>query len=299
MRIIKKVFLALIFSSFISMFLPVVFANDTWHLPDRENTLRGVKSDFHEPDTDLEWTDQLKNVFIDKLIPLTKYIIVSISILFMILAIFKVIVSWWEEEKITDFKKKMSYALIWFIIIWVSEYVGQIFDPTASWNTKDFWDIEWMRNLFISVWSYVKVLAWWFAVLMIVASWFKMIASEWDDSKTSEIKKWIIYSFVWIIVILTSERFILDIFFKDYWVNWPNNEAAVQASTEIMWIVALLMQYLSIFWVVFLVLAWIYYIFSMWDDDATSKAKTIMKNVWIWLIVLIVSYTLIATFIPS
>lgn len=295
-RILSALILTFIISWLISFLAPKTYAE--WYLPNWDSMLWETAQDLETLDW-TDWVDKINNLLLKTLIPLTKYLFVSISILFIVFALFWLVASGWEEDKISEFKKKMWYVIFWFIVIGLSEKIAGVFDPLSWNNSSEFYNVDGLRTIFISVWSFIKIIAWWFAVLMIVVSWFSMITSEWDETKTEEWKKWIIYSFVWLMVILTAEKFILDIFFKDYWQNWPNNTAPQEFSSEIIWIISWILQYLSIFWVAIIITAWIFYIFSMWDDDASTKAWTIIKNVWLWLIIIMISYTIISTFIPN
>ena len=76
-------------------------------------------------------------------------------------------------------------------------------------------------------------------------------------------------------------------------------DAASPASAELMWIISYALQYMWLIWVWLFILAWMYYIMSLDNEDWANKAKAILKNVAIGTIIIIISYTLVSTFVPN
>ena len=246
-----------------------------------------------------DWVDQLKDYLTWTFVPLIKFLMVWIAILFMIVALFWIISEMWaeSENKAKEFWTRFWFAILWFILISFSEKIANALDPTVWNNISEFWDIskfESMANILV---NFSAILIWWIAVAVIVISWIKILQSQWEWIE-DEFKK-ILSAWVWLIITLLSRKFIYEIFFTNYWMSWVNQNASLTTTQEVMWVVSYFMQFITIWWVALIVLAWMYYMFSSWEwNDNTALAKWIIKNVSIWLIVLMSSYSLVTIFLP-
>ena len=265
-------------------------------LPDNWSYSIDENEDINLVKKEWSWVDQLKSYFIDSIIPITKSVLVVISLLYLIILIFWLSISWWEEDIISNFKIRVWYLALGLLIISISEPLSIAFDPID--NYDQFWDKEKFAAIAYLIIDRFTILSWWIAVLMMTISWIRLIVSKWEETIIEEQKRSFTYSFIWIIIILIFNRVVVDILYLNYWLGSPNEEAAIWASQEILWVVAWATQYLALWAMWVFILAWVYYVFSIWEDESTKTAKAIMKNAIIWIIVVLISYTIISTFIP-
>ena len=292
----QKIFFWIILFFWIFCFFPN-FTN-AWYLPDWwaneiDNQLKLTHKDW-------DWVEQVKTYLTWTFVPLIKFIMVWISIIFIIVSLFAVIFSVWAEAE-NAFKKFWTnfwFAILWFVLISFSWKIAEAVDPILWNNNADFWNIwafESMANILV---DFSAILIWWIAVAVIVISWIKIVKSQWEWIE-DEFKK-ILSAWVWLMVTLLSRKFIYEIFFTNYWMRWVNEWASLSTTQEIMWVVWYFMQFITIWWVWLIILAWVYYIFSSWEwNDNTELAKWIMKNVAIWLVILMSSYSLVTIFLPN
>jgi len=297
---IKKIFLtSVIFFTVFFSFSSISFANqeDWWHLPQWWSNQ--IDSQLKLTHKKWDWVEQVKSYLTWTFIPLVKFLMVWIAIIFLIVALFSIVFSMWSEAE-TESKKFWTnfwFAILWFVLISFSEKIANAVSPIVSNNNQNFWDIwqfESMANILV---NFSAILIWWIAVAVIVISWIKIVQSRWEWVE-DEFKK-ILSAWIWLIITLLSRKFIYEIFFTNYWMSWVNENASLSTTQEVMWVISFFMQYIAIWWVVLIVLAWIYYIFSSWEwNDNTALAKWIMKNVSIWLIILMSSYSLVTIFLP-
>lgn len=247
-----------------------------------------------------EWsaTTQLKYFIIERILPIAKSIFLPVALIYLVILIFWLTVASWDEDVISSFKVKVWFLVLWLILISIAEPMWEAFDPTLWDNAKELWNVSKLEDILTNIIDYFTIISWWVAVIMMTISWVRLVASKWEDTIIEEQKRSFTYSFIWLIIILLFKRFITDILYVNYWFWGPNEKAASWMSAEIMWVIAWAMEFLAFgaLWV--FVLAWFYYIFSLWNDDASTKAKATMKNAMLWLLVIIISYTLVATFIP-
>lgn len=292
---LKKIFFWIILLFGIFLIFPE-FSN-AWYLPNWWSN--EIDSQLELTYKTWDWVTQAKKYLTWTFVPLTKFIMVWVAIMFLIVALFWIIFELWadSENKAKEFWTKFWFAILWFILISFSEKIAEAVDPLAWNNNVNFWDIwkfESMANILV---DFSAILIWWIAVAVIVIAWIKILQSQWEWVE-EEFKK-ILSAWVWLIITLLSRKFIYEIFFTNYWMSWVNQNASLTTTQEIMWIVSYFMQFITIWWVALIILAWTYYIFSSWEwNDYTALAKWIMKNVSIWLVVLMSSYSLITIFLP-
>ena len=301
----KKIFLSAFFKKILfwiillfGIFLIFPEFSSAWYLP--EWWSNSIDSQLKLTHKDWDWIEQLKSYLTWTFVPLTKFIMVWIAILFLILALFSIIFSIWSESETEakTFWEKFWFAILWFILISFSERIAEAVDPVLWNNAAEFWDIskfEWMANILV---DFSAIMIWWIAVASIVISWIRILQSQWEWVE-DEFKK-ILAAWAWLILTLLSRKFVYEIFFTNYWMSWVNHDAALSTTQEIMWIVSYFMQFVSIWWISLIILSWAYYIFSSWEwwSDNTELAKWIMKNVSIWLVVLMSSFSLVTIFLP-
>jgi len=268
-----------------------------WYLPDWWSN--SVDSQLNLTHKDWDWAEQVKSYLTWTFVPLTKFIMVWVSLIFIIVSLFSIIFSLWAESETTakTFWAKLWFTIMWFILISFSEKIANAVDPTFWDNKTNFWDIWQFENMANILVDFSAILIWWVAVAVIVLSWIKIVQSQWEWVE-EEFKK-ILAAWAWLIITLLSRKFIYEIFFKNYWMSWVNQDASLSTTQEVMWLVSFFMQYIAIWWIVLIVIAWIYYMFSSWEwNDNTAIAKWIIKNVSIWLVVLMSSYSLVTIFLP-
>ena len=274
------------------------FAGGGWYLPNW--WANQIDSQLKLTHKTWDWVEQINSYLTLTFVPLVKFIMVWIAILFLILGLFSIIFATWEESE-TEAKTfwwKFWFAILWFILISFAERIANAVNPLISWNIQNFWNIwafEWMATILV---NFASVLIWWFAVAVIVISWINILKSQWEWIE-DEFKK-ILSAWLWLIVTLLSRKFIYEIFFTWYWMKWVNENANISASQEVMWTVSYFMQFIAIWWVALIIIAWIYYMTSSWEDnDNTKLAQSIIKNVSIWLVILMSSYSLVTIFLPN
>jgi len=136
-----------------------IFAYADSYLPNWEGFISRVSDDLPKLSWN-DWIEKLNNLAKDTIIPITKFIFVSISILFIIINLFKLVWAWWEEDKIWNFKEKMWYIILWFIVIWLSDKIAHVFNPLVWNNTHEFYSVTWLRAVFVSIWNFIKIFAW-------------------------------------------------------------------------------------------------------------------------------------------
>lgn len=143
--------------------------------------------------------------FLNLLMFLVSFVFISISIY----AFFRIITAWWEEEKIKKWKTTIIQAIIWYIVIKVSEtlventlvvwcsswlWVTNNCEQKITQNSQVIFDIINWFNTFVAL----------AIVLMVIYAWFLIVTSAWDEEKYKRAKWIMIYIWVWVLVLFAS-----------------------------------------------------------------------------------------------
>jgi len=154
--------------------------------------------------------------------PMVKLLETAASFFFIAIAIFaffRIISSNWEEEKAKKWKISVAYAIIWFLVIKVSNFlVTWIYSKTlckhsseiGTCNAVEIKETAWVM---FDVINWTNGFVWIVVVIMIIYTWFQIIFSNWEDEKIKKSKKSLLYIVIWIII-LTMNYIILTFFLK-------------------------------------------------------------------------------------
>ena len=240
--------------------------------------------------------DDIKSLWFS-ILTIIKYIFSWIIIIFMVYAWIQMIISMWNnEENLEKSKKQLYYTIIWLIFINIPWTLYNAFN-TNKWQI-DWWingtfSNPWVdENILINIDTFNQTLNWWIikfieisiasiAVFMIILAWIRMIWSRWNEEQIKESKEKIIWSIVWLIFVWFIE------IWKKVIYSWKISDGINLFQT---------IQNIALFiaWptaILFLTIAWYYYITSAWDEEKIKKAKNIIISVIIGTIILLASYT--------
>lgn len=257
-------------------------------------------------------TKQISTVSIDKKTWSTESQIKSISawvfktfkiavwwliVAYLIYAWIMMIFSMWDDEKKLSWAKKaLWYPIVWLLFINIP---WTLFNALSNKRTVDdvtssYWDVKvvYERNIFMnsdyfwttlwSVMTFLEIAIVFFAVIIFIFNWIKVMFSSWDDKAIWEAKQKILWSLAWMIFIWIMEvwrNFVFIWDFKWAWKDMFTNLANL--ALFFAWPVAIF----------FISLAWYYYITSGWDEEKVKKAKSIIINTLLAVLILIWMYT--------
>lgn len=215
---------------------------------------------------------------------LLRVITFALIFLFIVLAGVKFIMNWtsWDEAK----KSAMSlvyiayWAFLVFGAIWILGYVINI--ENLNWSTDLVNNVQ--NNLFLQILSFFKVLAFFIAIVMMVISWFKMMAAMDKEDKVKAGKQWAIN----VIVALIFIKIVDYIFYIAQTADF-----AQRASTLILDVAKILWWILGISFVLWLFYAGYQMFLSGGDEKAMKKTQSILINIVIVSVVIFLFLLLI------
>lgn len=172
----------------------------------------------------------------------------------------------------------MLYILLWWVFIYGANWLFWEVLNFNAWNFTSWAEgIEWVKESFVGKWwvlfvilSAIKAFAFFLAIIMIVLTWFKVMAA-WDWEKWKKLVKWIINVVVALLVIKWVD-FI-------YYLAADSSNFVAHASDFII-NVAKVFGY--IYWVIIVIMvivAWYLYITDGWSGNNFKKAGNILLNI--------------------
>ena len=193
------------------------------------------------------------------------------------------------NNKPEESKKRLT-SLLYILLWWVFVYgANRLFWEVLHFNSDQFtiWQdqgIEWVKEAFIwkewvlfVILSAVKAFAFFLAIIMIVLTWFKVMAA-WEWEKWKKLVKWIINVVVALLIIKWVDYI--------YYVA-ANSSTFVENASNFIINVAKLFGY--IYWVVsviMVIVAWYLYITDGWSGSNFKKASNILINILLSALVL-------------
>lgn len=152
------------------------------------------------------------------LLPVIRLLEVVTSFIFMamaIMAFYRIVSSWWNDDWYKKWISSVINAIIWFILVKISAalvygiYWKAECNTTFAWQVCDSWSL-WTPNLTATakiITSIIKYLTWFVSIvtiILIIYAGFMIITSSWDETKVKKWKSIIKYIVIWLIIITSS-----------------------------------------------------------------------------------------------
>lgn len=228
-----------------------------------------------------------------------KIVIWWLLVIYLVYAWTMMVISMWSDEaRLSESKRSIWYAIIWLLFVNIPWLLYSSFSDKRTTDdiTSTTWDwiTIYQRNIFMNssvfwntlgnIITFLEIVIVWIAIFMIVYSGIKIIIASWDEEKVSESKKKILWSLAWLIFIWIMEVWRNVMFKWDFKWQWQELFATLaNLALFFAWPIAIF----------FLSLAGYYYITSWWDDDKVKKAKSIVFNTLIAVLILVWTYTIL------
>lgn len=255
---------------------------------------------------DVQWNENITSVSIDSkksvgdillsILKILKTVLWWVLLIFIVYTWAQMMMSMWsDEEELKTAKRQIRYSIIWIIFINIPWSLYEAFysenKNTINSNISDF-GVTPVSNLFLNTASFnttfndniilfVKVLISWVAVFMLTVAWIKILLARWRDEELSKWKHKIIWSMIWLIFVWFIEGW-QKVVYKWSISDLGNMfETLANLALFFAWPVA----------IIYLILAWYYYISSNWDEEKIKKAKNIVINIVFATVIILASYT--------
>lgn len=247
---------------------------DVW--VDEENLFRQNIIALFYPSS-LDWGNNIYKVI--------RGITLWVMIIFIVIAWASLLLNKKPEES----KKHLTgllYILLWWVFIYAANW---LFWDVLNFNEWDFtaWTddgIKWVEETLIwkkwvlfVILSAVKAFAFFLAIIMIVLTWFKVMAA-WEWEKWKKLVKWIINVVVALLVI----KWVDFIYYLAH-----DSATFIKNASDLIINIAKVFGY--IYWVVIVIMvivAWYLYITDGWSWSNFKKASNVLVNILLSALVL-------------
>lgn len=229
-----------------------------------------------------------------ELLPLFKYIFTGIVLIFWTVYILLFITAFGNEEKISNQRKNLLYSLIGFALISLAELMSEAFMPQ-----KDaLIDEEATTDILLRVITYMQVAIGAIAMIMLFYASFKMITAQGEEDEVGSAKKMFLWSTVGFIVSMVSRPLVETVFYPESRQLGGDSVAAL--GTQVGGALSFILGFLAVLATVAIIIAGFYFATSFsGDEEQHEKAKTILINTSIGLVIILSAYTIVRIFVPS
>ncbi len=222
-------------------------------------------------------------------IKLINYVIGAIAFIWLAVLGGKFIMSGGNEENLSQYKSQFGWILLGLVTVSVAEYAGyKVFNPLTEGNLES--DARKFSEITNQIVSFIQYIVGGVALIAGVRSGYVFIIHG-DESDAVEKEKEFINIFLFALGLIIFAQAI------GTWVNLSDTSNAIDSEKivkEIVGLINFILMFVSAAALFSIVLSSGYYIISMGNDDLTSRAKKMIINSVIALLIAFSSYTIVS-----
>lgn len=317
---IKLIFLCLLATIFIGSFtLPLEVKADEeddyehpgyFPLPAPEDSRTGkIDVPVLEGGTGIEKAQNLARKIFENI----KLILGTVAFAMLVLSGFQLVIAQGNEEKVTQQKTNLQWWAIGLVVILLMDPLLQIFrmsyggifaDPNELPSRGKFFD-----DATKIVITYIKYIIWAIAILFIVRAAYQLILFGDEEETVTKSKKNIIYATIGLVLITLANVYVNKILFV---VDKPTGGFTFNTSSgvdpgvdaprglaEIVGLTNFLVTFAGPIGILLLIIGAVLYITAQGEEEQMNKAKALIKNTIIGLIIIYGAFALVTTFIAG
>lgn len=228
----------------------------------------------------------------------------GLAVLWIILSGIRMILAQGEENVYTEQKNSITYALIGLIVILLIERGVEIIYGVPGVPRGIVTTGEGISPEILGLISFVKALMGGIAILMIMIAGFQIITANGEEEKITNQKKGIIWIIIGIVLVLINQFIIKNLYIQPVanQINNPKGVAIAQDNiTNIINLFGTIAQYLLGFVGLVAFAALIYgaasLIANFGNDEMAGKAKKIITNAIVGIIIILSAFAIVSTLI--
>lgn len=227
------------------------------------------------------------------LLPLVKYLFISVSILCIVMYGVLLVTST-SEEGIGKQKENLIAAAKGFALLGIVTHIVAALNP---YDNPGVGNVEAAISGTRSLILYIELVVGAIASLFIMIAAIRMIISQGDEEEMNKQKMNFTWGLIGLMIIMLAEVAV-QIFYE-----LPGEGASPEATTaliiQVIGIVRFILQFLAVVSVLTLIIGGFYYISSFGNDDARSKAKNILLGAIVTIVLVISAYVFVQIFSPA
>ncbi len=302
----KKNILSKLFTFFQSKVLMVVFlvsfvmffsgdANAVIPVPTQNYDSIMTNNRINEYVMEMKTENALRGIFsFQGPLGIANIVFLSIGVMWLFILGIKFALARGEEDNITKYKQQFGWMALGLGIISIAEYAAyEIFDPRIMFENEA---AQAYTGKISQILSYFQILVYGVCMVVCIMSGYNMVTGATEDD-TIENEKRFLKSFLYGVALVLMANVIVDIVSLGGGLTTDATGSAVSLTHEIIGIVNFVLTFLAGAAVFMLILACIYYVINMGDEDLLNRAKKIIIGCVIGIIVTLSSYLIIEFFV--
>lgn len=239
----------------------------------------------------------------------TKIIVAVLGILFLTIIGYSLVVQGDDEAKVTDAKHAVTYTVIAFVLLSMSQDIARIFDMEGDTILQSPQEILQRVRLFDRqveiIITFIKYIVGAYAVVMILRAGLKLVTSGGDEGEVTNQKKSILYSLGGLILINIGDIFINRVIYKvdrNVYSGITGVHPQVDAKEgidQIVGITNLVVSFVGPIAVLMLIAGAVLYATAAGEDDRMEKAKRILISAAVAIVIIYGSFAIVSTVISG
>lgn len=195
-----------------------------------------------------------------------------------------------NESELKKAKLNLVYILLWWFFFFGSVFIVSrlLFLPWINTTSDLVWNIQ--NNLFFVILTFLKVAAFFLAIIMIMFYWFKVIAANEKEEKIAEWRRWVLNVILALIFIKIIDYVYYLALQQDFMKQmWEFLLVIIKWLLYILWVLLILVM---MYWAYLL-------LFSRWDEEAWKKFKNVVLTIFLVVVVIVLFVLIIYTLISN
>lgn len=241
-----------------------------------------------------------------------RYIIGSVAILFIVISGVKMALMGSNEEESTKQKKNLYWGLIGLVLIMIAGPIAEILDMQNGGPLSDEYEIGYRAKLFDDqvhiITTFIKYIVGSVAVMFIIRSGAKLVLAGDSDEVLNAEKKNLMMGIFSLFIIMLANTVVKEVLFK---VDYTNSEYSAYGQqavvtfdagrgvAEIVGITNFIVTWAAPFAVFALIIGAIMYLTAFGEQERMDKAKKIVINSVIALIIIYGAFAIVSTVISG
>lgn len=228
----------------------------------------------------------------DNAVYLVKWLMVAVSIGYLTFYGFMYITSQGKDEAISEQHDNLIWAVFGFAVIGLSNLAVDIFQPQA---TGEAIDTEVVNEGLMSVVVFIEYMLGAIAVLYMLLGAIRFIMAGGDESVMETEKRNFTWGFLGLIIVMIADTFINLVYNKES-EEFAWKQGTEDTVNEIFGVVNFILAFMAVIGVLTIVIAGIYYVTAIGDEESTKKAQRIITTTIIGFIIMSLAYVVVSTF---
>ncbi len=236
--------------------------------------------------------EKFNNLARNIIVPNIKNLFIGVSIIILLYYVFQFIIAT-ESDTVETQKTNLFWAAIGFAIIGLSLRVVEIIDPGTGNNLQTIGSRSNTEQTVKMIIIFIQYFAGGISVLFMVIAAIRIITSQGIEDEINKQKQNFTWGAIGLIIIMLS-RAIVEVIYDTSGEQAKAGQLGTQGTKEIIGLINYILQYLGIAAILSFVLAGIFYIISLGDDEKTGQAKKIIWTTIIGIVIIYSSYAIVA-----